>query len=129
MILVEDWAEIRRKPSTRGAGSASARPASASASTSASTQAAVREWVARQTAERFQGTKMPPIRAVRAGGRHDHVLYFFLPWVLLPKLVTSIFAGPDGSDAPRDGRHWSSVAVVGRLRTAQRRPSGCLEAI
>ena len=37
--------------------------------------------------------KMPPIRAVCAGGRHDHRSYFFLPWFLTASIAAAAASG------------------------------------
>jgi len=43
--------------------------------------------------EGFQRMKMPPIRAVCAGGRHDHKSYFFLPWFLTASIAAAAASG------------------------------------
>ena len=71
-----------------------------------------------------QAVKMPPIRAVCAGGRHDHWAYFFLPWVLPGILMTCVFAAQGWWARAPGGRRWSLLATAERPRTAQGRP-GC----
>ncbi|MGA5602597.1 tyrosine-type recombinase/integrase [Streptomyces griseoincarnatus] len=52
-----------------------------------------------RTARRTEGpewsraVKMPPIRAVCAGGRHDHWSYFFLPWFFTASIAAAAASG------------------------------------
>ncbi|MFG2531459.1 tyrosine-type recombinase/integrase [Streptomyces sp. NPDC048516] len=43
--------------------------------------------------EGFQRMKMPPTCTICAGGRHDHVLYFFLPWFLTASMAALAASG------------------------------------